>query len=93
VGKISVQALLQVLANFDAHGGASPGLVAWELFADDRDVMPSWEHALSEGWLRDAGRDPANDEPLWKLTLHGWAAAREGSPGLKSGRQTDQEQR
>lgn len=83
--KISLQGLLEVLASFDAHGGASPGLVAWELFADELAVTAAWEHAVAEGWLREAGHDPADDEQLWKLTSRGWAAARERSPGLKSG--------
>jgi hypothetical protein len=83
--KISVQGLLEVLEDFDEHGGANPSLVAWELFADEPAVTDAWEHALSQGWLREAGRDLADDQPLWKLTLRGWAAVRERSPGLKSG--------
>jgi hypothetical protein len=83
--KIAVHDLLEVLATFDEHGGASPGLVAWELFADEVAVTSAWGHAVSAGWLREAGHDPADDEPLWKLTSRGWAAARERSPGLKSG--------
>jgi hypothetical protein len=83
--KISVQGLLEVLATFDEHGGASPGLIAWELFVDEPAVTAAWEHALSQGWLREAGHDIAGDEQLWKLTLEGWAAIRERSPGLKSG--------
>lgn len=79
--KVSVQGLLEVLAAFDEHGGANPGLVAWELFADEPAVADAWEYARSEGWLRKAGRDPAGDEQLWKLTLRGWAAVREWSPG------------
>jgi hypothetical protein len=84
VAKISVQQLLQVLAAFDEHGGASPGLVAWELFVDERDVQPAWEHAIAEDWLKPAGRDPAGDEPLYRLTLDGWAAARKSFPRLKA---------
>jgi hypothetical protein len=83
--KISVHGLLEVLASFDPHGGASPGLIAWELFVDEPAVTAAWEHALSQGWLRQAGHDPANDEQLWKLTLSGWAAARERSAGLAAG--------
>jgi hypothetical protein len=89
---ISVHGLLEVLASFDEHGGSSPGLVAWELFADERDVMPSWEHALTEGWLTFAGRDPADDEQLWKLTLRGWEAVWERAPELKPVRQSAEEQ-
>jgi hypothetical protein len=85
VGKISVQQLLEVIAGFDEHGGASPGLVAWELCVDEHDVQSAWEHATTAGWLSAAGSDPAGDEPLYRLTLSGWAAARRGSPGLKPG--------
>jgi hypothetical protein len=81
VDKISVNGLLEVLASFDEHGGASPGLVAWELFAGERDVTAAWEHALAERWLTEAGHDPADDEQLWRLTLRGWAAVRERAPG------------
>jgi hypothetical protein len=49
---ISVHGLLEVLAGFDEHGGASPGLVAWELFVDEQQVKAVWEHALAEGWLK-----------------------------------------
>jgi hypothetical protein len=83
--KIAIHDLLEVLATFDAHGGASPGLVAWELFADEPAVTAAWERAVSERWLREAGRDPDDGEQLWKLTLKGWEAVSERSPWLKSG--------
>jgi hypothetical protein len=83
--KIAVQELLEVLGAFDESGGASPGLVAWELFADESAVTAAWEHALAEGWLSAAGHDAADDEQLWKLTLSGWTAVRDRSSGLKSG--------
>ena len=83
--KVSVQGLLEVLAAFDEHGGANPSLVAWELFADEPAVTDAWDHALAEAWLRQGGRDVADGEQLWKLTLRGWAAVRERSPRLTSG--------
>ncbi len=83
-----MQQLLEVLAAFDEHGGASPGLVAWELFVGERDVQPAWEHAIGEDWVKPAGRDPAGDEKLYRLTLDGWAAARESFPRLKAGLET-----
>lgn len=82
---ISVQGLLEVLEIFDEHGGANPSLVAWELFVDEPAVTGAWEHALSEGWLREAGRDLADDAQLWKLTVRGWAAVNERSPGHTAG--------
>jgi len=57
---ISVRQLLEVLADFDDLGGASVSLVAWELFVEEKRVAD--------------GRDPADDEQLWRLTAGGWAA-------------------
>lgn len=76
---ISVHGLLEVLADFDEHGGASPGLVAWELFVDEQQVKAVWEHAVAEGWLKPAGREFPNGEQLYRLTQSGWTAWREGS--------------
>lgn len=87
---ISVHGLLEVLADFDDHGGASPGLVAWELFVDEQQVKAVWEHAVGEGWLKPAGRDfPAGDQ-LYRLTLSGWAAWRERSPRAQRERDVDE---
>jgi hypothetical protein len=36
--EITEHGLLEVLADFDGHGGASLGLVAWELCATDQQV-------------------------------------------------------
>jgi hypothetical protein len=88
VAKISVQQLLEVVADFEEHGGASPGLVAWELCVDERDVQAAWEHAIAEDWLKSAGRDPASADQLHRLTLEGWAAARGSVPSLESGPET-----
>jgi hypothetical protein len=91
VANISVRQLLEVLARFDEFGGASPGLIAWDLFAGEHEARAAWEHALAEGWLRPAGRDLAYDEQLYRLTLSGWAAARERCPGLKTGPEAAEE--
>jgi hypothetical protein len=80
MNKISVHELLEVVADFDENGGGSPGLIAWEVFADEHDILPVWELAIAEGWLIPAGRDLAYDEQLYRLTLSGWVAARERSP-------------
>jgi hypothetical protein len=88
---ISVHRLLEVLAGFDKHGGASPGLVAWELFVDEQNVKAVWDHAVAEGWLMPAGRDLAHDEQLYQLTLSGWAALRERSPKAQREPDADEE--
>jgi hypothetical protein len=79
VDKLSEQGLLEVLADFDAHGGSSLGLVAWELFTTEQQVRYLWDRAIAQGWLAPAGRDETYGEPLWRLTSRGWAAHRQAS--------------
>ena len=60
--------------------GANLRLVAWELSVEERRVGDGWEQAVNEGLVKVAGRDPVNDEELWRLTPGGrsvLAAARE----------------
>jgi hypothetical protein len=72
--KISEQGLLEVLADFDGLGGASLGLVAWELFVTEEEVSEAWAFAVAAGWLAPAGRDEVYGEQLWRLTSEGWIA-------------------
>jgi hypothetical protein len=72
--KISEHGLLEVLADFDELGGASPGLVAWELFVDESVVSETWAAAVAAGWLAPAGHDVVDGERLWRLTAEGWNA-------------------
>jgi len=69
---ISVQAVLQVVGEFDESGGASVGLVAWELCIDERLVLGAWERARVAELIAPAGAD--QHEQLWRLTPAGWAA-------------------
>ena len=48
---ISEQGLLNVVADFDQLGGASPGLVAWELFVTETDVSEAWAAMVAAGSL------------------------------------------
>jgi hypothetical protein len=75
MGQISVQRVLEVMADFDESGGASMGLVAWELYVPEQAVVVAWDQAVANGWLQPAGHDSANDEQLWRLTLSGRAAS------------------
>jgi hypothetical protein len=68
----SLQAVLDVLGEFDEYGGASVGLVAWELCVDDRLVASAWEQARATGLIAPAGYD--QHEQLWRLSPAGWAA-------------------
>jgi hypothetical protein len=76
--KISEHGLLEVLADFDELGGASPGLVAWELFVDESVVSETWAVAVAAGWLAPAGHDDVYSERLWRLTAEGWNARTAG---------------
>jgi hypothetical protein len=71
---ISLQQVLGVTGEFDPFGGATPSLIAWELFVEERRVTNAWEQAVAEGLLRRAGRDGLDGERLWRLTAGGWAA-------------------
>jgi hypothetical protein len=71
---VSIQQLLEVAAEFDPSGGASLGLVAWELCVDEELVAAAWQQATSLGLISPAGRDC--DEELWRLSAAGWAATR-----------------
>ena len=70
---VSLQQLLEVVAEFDRYGGASPGLVAWELCVEEQLVAAAWQRATRDGLIAPAGRD--HEEQLWRLSPAGWAAA------------------
>ena len=76
-GATSLQAVLQVVGEFDEYGGASVGLVAWELCVEERMVAGAWERARATGLIAPAGYDP--HELLWRLTPAGWAARQDKS--------------
>ncbi len=68
----SLQAVLQAVGEFDESGGASVGLVAWELCVEERLVAGAWDQARATGLIAPAGYDL--HEQLWRLTPAGWAA-------------------
>jgi hypothetical protein len=74
LGPVSLQQVLEVGAEFDAYGGASLGLVAWELCVDEELVAPAWQQAITHGLLRPAARDW--QEQLWRFSSAGWATVR-----------------
>lgn len=69
---ISVQRVLEVVGDFDEYGGASLGLVAWELSVSERQAADAWAQAQAEELLEPAGGDKIHDEQLWRLTADGW---------------------
>ena len=78
MSQISVQRVLEVVGDFDQTGGASLGLVAWELAVDEQRVIDAWEQAQADDLIKPAGSDPLHGEPMWRLTVGGWAARRAG---------------
>lgn len=48
-GRVSLQQLLEVVAEFDYAGGASLGLVAWELCVEEELVGSAWQRAIRRG--------------------------------------------
>jgi hypothetical protein len=74
---ISVQKVLEVVGDFDQTGGASLGLVAWELSVDEERVIDAFEQAQADGLIKPAGNDPLHGEQMWRLTVGGWAALRD----------------
>jgi hypothetical protein len=72
VAPVSLPEVLEVVAGFADSGGASLGLVAWELCVDEPLVAAAWQQAIGQGLMTPAGRD--SQEQLWRLTAGGWAA-------------------
>jgi hypothetical protein len=74
LGPVSLQQVLEVVAEFDHCGGASLGLVVWEVCVDEHLVAQAWRQAINDGLIRPAGRDW--HEQLWRLSAAGrWRAA------------------
>ena len=78
MSQFSVQRVLEVVGDFDQTGGASLGLVAWELAVDEERVIDAWEQAQADDLITPAGSDPLHGERMWRLTVSGWAARRAG---------------
>jgi hypothetical protein len=76
---VSIQQVLEVAAEFDHSGGASLGLVAWELCVDEELVAAAWMQATRRGLMSPAGRDC--HEELWRLSAAGWAVTRSERAG------------
>jgi hypothetical protein len=77
--KISLKTVLQTVAEL---GGASPGLIAWELGADERSVTPAWSAAIREGLLERARYDPIDQDWQYELTIAGREHLRALEPNI-----------
>ena len=69
--------MLEAAAELDTSGGASLGLVAWDLCVEEHEVVRLWERAIVDGLLKPSGHDAVHGEQLWRLTPGGWAALTE----------------
>ncbi len=57
-----------VLEAIDQFGLASIGLVAWELFLSEEELVPAWRGATILGLIERVGRCPYTREPMYRLT-------------------------
>jgi hypothetical protein len=69
---VSLGDALEVVAEFNDSGGASLGLVVWELGVEEHLVARAWQQAIRLGLLTSAVPDAQGQ--LWRLTEEGWAA-------------------
>ncbi len=67
---------IKVAEDFDAFGGASLELAAWELGLDHDAVNAVWRQAVAEGLLVAAPRDEVLGEEMWRITERGRQALR-----------------
>jgi len=74
---ISIRQLLETIGEFDRCGGASLGLVAWELCVEEHRVAKGWNAARAGGLIKPAGVERVSAEQLWRLTADGWSALRQ----------------
>jgi diguanylate cyclase (GGDEF)-like protein len=72
--QIPVERVLAVVRDFQLSGGASLGLVAWELCVADQAVAASWKQSIHDGLLEPAGQDLQSGEDLWRISRRGWEA-------------------
>jgi GGDEF domain-containing protein len=69
----SVETVLEVIREFEAFGGASQELVAWELDLDLADLAETWLQVRDQNLIWPAGRELSSGELAWRLTAAGWA--------------------
>jgi hypothetical protein len=77
MSEISLQELLEAVADFDGSGGGSIALAAWDLCVDEQSVVEVWRYAVEEGLIAPAR--PDEHEVLWRLTPAGWLAHDSGA--------------
>jgi hypothetical protein len=63
--------LADVLETIVEFGSASTGLIAWEYYVAESDVIPLFADAIREGLLETSGRDPESGEQMYTATLAG----------------------
>ncbi len=57
-----------VLEAIEQFGVASIGLVAWEFFVTEEELVPAWRDATILGLVERVGRCPYTREPMYRLT-------------------------
>ncbi len=72
-------AVLEVIEQFEL---ASIGLVAWELFLGEDELVPAWRQAMSTGLIERVGRCPYTREPMYRLADREPAGSVPATPDL-----------
>jgi hypothetical protein len=75
---ISVRYVLEIVGDFDESGGASLGLLAWELAVDEERVLDAPGSGASGRPDQAGWQGSLHGEQMWQLTAVGWAALGEG---------------
>jgi hypothetical protein len=57
-----------VLEAIEQFGLASIGLVAWEMFLTEEELVPAWRQAKTMGLIERVGRCPYTREPMYRLS-------------------------
>jgi hypothetical protein len=70
--RITVGDVIESLADFDEHGGADAGLVAWDLCVEPEQLTEIWQQAARDGLIKPAGHE--QQQLLYRLTPAGWGA-------------------
>ncbi len=72
-----------VLEAIEQFGLASIGLVAWELFLTEEELVPAWRAAKATGLIERVGRCPYTREPMYRLSVPAeasWRLTADNSP-------------
>jgi hypothetical protein len=81
-GSPSAPWFADVLEAIEQFGLASIGLVAWEMFLTEEELVPAWRQAKTMGLIERVGRCPYTREPMYRLSTRPDASLRSAADAL-----------